>query len=87
MDITPWFEWFPACLGRDLGGVKDALLSVLRKARIGIRSIGLDPSTTGSEGFVNRLLDGFDGKLFASKYANFRKKADGHTAARYSGPA
>jgi len=33
MDVTPWMEWFPGCLGRAIDGAQVTLSTVLGKAR------------------------------------------------------
>ncbi len=33
MDVTPWMEWFLACLGRAIEGAQTALSAVLAKAK------------------------------------------------------
>jgi Fic family protein len=67
-DITPWLEWFLACLGRALTRAEGTLAAVLRKAQVWQR-IGTAPVNERQRKVLNRLLDGFDGKLTTSKYA------------------
>ncbi len=68
LDITPWMDWFLGCLGRAIDGAQTALGSVLAKARFweGVQGFALNARQTL---VMNRLLDGFDGKLTTSKYA------------------
>jgi len=68
MDITPWMEWFLGCLGRAIEGAQTALGAVLAKARFweSIRNVVLNHR---QRLVLNRLLDGFEGKLTTSKYA------------------
>ena len=73
IDITPWMEWFLACLGRAIGGAEDALSGVLKKARIWEKINLAGPVNDRQRKVVNRLLDGFDGKLSTSKYAKLAK--------------
>ena len=72
MDITPWMEWFLDCLGRAIGGAQTALGSVLSKARFweAVRNISLNER---QRLVLNRLLDGFEGKLTSSKWAKLTK--------------
>ena len=68
MDITPWMEWFLGCLGRAIDGAQTALGTVLTKARFweSIRGVSLNER---QRLVLNKLLDGFEGKLTTSKYA------------------
>jgi len=71
-DITIWLEWFLRCLGRAVGGAEEALASILRKAKIWER-INQAPVNGRQRKVINRLLDGFEGKLSTSKYAKLAK--------------
>jgi Fic family protein len=68
-DITSWLEWFLGCLGRAVAGAEEGLAGVLRKARIWDRINGLSSINERQRKVINRLLDGFEGKLSTSKYA------------------
>ncbi len=72
LDITPWMDWFLNCLGRAIEGARTALASVLQKARFweSIASISLNDR---QRLVVNRLLDGFEGKLTNAKWAKLVK--------------
>ena len=73
VDITAWLEWFLGCLGRAVAGAESALESVLRKARTWER-INQQPALNERQRkVINRLLDGFQGKLSTSKYAKLAK--------------
>ena len=72
MEISDWLEWFLACLGRSLTLAENTLASVLRKARIWAR-INQAPVNERQRTVINRLLDGFEGKLSTSKYAKLAK--------------
>ena len=41
MDVTPWMEWFLACLGRAIDGAQNILSSVLAKAKFWERIRGV----------------------------------------------
>ncbi len=72
MDVTPWMEWFLACLGRAIDGAQETLSAVLAKARFWERK--KDVKLNDRQRLViNRLLDGFEGKLTSSKYAALAK--------------
>src|SRR5713226_2991607 len=61
-------EWFLGCLGRAIDGAQTTLSAVLAKARFWEAIVGV--AINGRQRLVlNRLLDGFEGKLTTSKYA------------------
>jgi Fic family protein len=68
LDITPWMDWFLACLGRAIDGAQTTLKGVLAKARFW-ETFAATPLNERQRKVVNRLLDGFEGKLTTSKYA------------------
>ncbi len=72
MDVTPWMLWFLSCLDRAIDGAQTTLAAVLAKARFweGIRGISLNERQNL---IMNRLLEGFEGKLTTSKYAKLAK--------------
>jgi Fic family protein len=72
LDVTPWLEWFLDCLGRAFSGTETTLATVLRKARFWERTAQL--SINDRQRLVlNRLLDGFAGKLTTKKWAVLAK--------------
>jgi Fic family protein len=72
MDITPWMDWFLGCLGRAINGAQTTLAAVLSKARFWDAIAGV-PINERQRLVLNRLLDGFEGKLNTSKYAKLAK--------------
>ncbi|MBV8279339.1 MAG: Fic family protein, partial [Verrucomicrobia bacterium] len=72
VDITSWLAWFLNCLGRALARAELELGNVLRKAKIWER-INQAPVNERQRKIINRLLDGFEGKLTTSKYARIVK--------------
>jgi Fic family protein len=72
LDITEWLDWFLACLGRALTGSEKTLANVLRKARFW-ESYGRETLNARQKAMMNRLLDGFEGKLTTSKWAALAK--------------
>jgi Fic family protein len=72
LDITPWLEWFLGCLGRAIDCAQDGLAGTLRKARMW-EWINRSPVNERQRTVINRLLDGFEGKLSSSKYAKLAK--------------
>jgi Fic family protein len=72
LDITRWLEWLPVCLGRAFDRTETILATVLSKARFWDHF----PATTLNErqrSMINRLLNGFEGKLTSSKWAKLVK--------------
>lgn len=67
-----WMAWFLACLGRSIDGAGTALAGVLAKARFRERAAGLSLNARQRR-VLNRLLDGFEGKLTTSKWAKLAK--------------
>lgn len=72
LDITVWLDWFLACLDRAFDGAEATLAAVLRKARFWEALAG-QALTERQTKVVNRLLDGFEGKLTTSKWAALTK--------------
>ena len=72
LDVTPWLEWFLACLDRALGGAERALASVLAKAHFWENHRGASFNDR-QRAVINRLLNGFEGKLTTSKWAALAK--------------
>lgn len=72
LDITLWMIWFLDCLGRAIDDAQTILGSVLVKASVWekLRGVSLNERQTF---ILNRLLDGFDGKINTSKYAKLAK--------------
>ncbi|MBZ5628851.1 MAG: Fic family protein [Acidobacteriia bacterium] len=74
MDVTPWMEWFLGCLGCAIDGAQTVLSAILAKARFWERMQGV--AINDRQRFVlNRLLDGFEGKLTTTKYAKLTKSS------------
>jgi Fic family protein len=80
LDITPWLAWFLGCLDRAFDGAETTLAAVLRKARFWDQYAGVNFNDRQRR-IINRLLDGFDGKLTTSKWAKL-VKASQDTALR-----
>jgi Fic family protein len=72
LDVTAWMEWFLDCLGRAVDGAQTMLAGVLNKARFWEihQQVSLNPR---QRLILNRLLDGFTGKLTTSKYAELTR--------------
>ena len=72
MDVTAWMEWFLACLGRAIDGAQTTLAAVLRKARFW-QALRTAQINNRQRLMLNRLIDGFEGKLTTSKWAAIAK--------------
>ena len=80
LDVTAWLAWFVGCLGRALAATAGQLAQVLVKAHFWQQHQAL-PLSERQRQLVNRLLDGFTGKLTSSKWATIAKCSQ-DTAAR-----
>ena len=72
LDVTDWLEWFLACLLRAIQLAEETLAQVLAKARFWRHWAGT-PLNIRQIKLLNKLLDGFDGKLTSSKWAAVAK--------------
>ncbi|WP_373515019.1 Fic family protein [Persicitalea sp.] len=72
LDITEWLEWFLGCLDRALSAAEKTLESVLRKSRYWT-FLNQKELTERQKLMLNKLLDGFEGKLNTSKWAKITK--------------
>jgi Fic family protein len=72
LEITGWMRWFLGCLDRAFDGAEMILASVLRKARFWELHSG-EPFNDRQKKVLNRLLDGFEGKLTSSKWAKLTR--------------
>ncbi|HEY3763254.1 MAG TPA: Fic family protein [Verrucomicrobiae bacterium] len=73
-DITPWLEWFLECLGGAIAGAETLLAGIMAKARFW-ETVGRTELNTRQRRVLNRLLDGFEGKLTTSKWAKLTKSS------------
>lgn len=74
MNVTPWMEWFLDCLGRAIDGAQTVLAAVLAKARFWDHAQGISMNDR-QRLVLNRLLDGFEGKLTTTTYAKLTKSS------------
>jgi Fic family protein len=72
LEVTPWLEWFLGCFSRAVDNAQKLLENTLQKARFW--------ETQAAGGFnvrqtkiLNRLLEGFEGKLTTGKWAAINK--------------
>jgi Fic family protein len=80
MDISGWLRWFLGCLDRAFNGAEIVLENVLRKARFW-EAFAAEKLNDRQQAMLNRLLDGFEGKLTSSKWAIITKTSQ-DTASR-----
>jgi len=74
LDISEWIEWYLNCLNRALGASERMLAAVLVKAGFWKAYAG-DTFNDRQRKVINRLLDGFEGKLTSSKWAKLTKSS------------
>lgn len=68
LDITRWMLWFVGCFDRAVDSAGETLAAVLAKARFWQRAQGVSMNDR-QRLVMNRMLDGWKGKLTSSKYA------------------
>jgi len=75
LDVTEWLAWFLETLHRAVDQAQQTLDAVLAKTRFWQRwaAPGSAPLNGRQVELVNRLLDGFEGKLTSSKWAAIAK--------------
>ena len=72
MDITAWLEWFLVCLDRAIISTENTLAKVLKKARFWSGQ-SAEAINERQRVMINKLFDGFEGKLTSSKWAKIAK--------------
>ncbi|MEP7238938.1 MAG: Fic family protein [Ferruginibacter sp.] len=72
LDITDWLSWFLHCLQRSLQATDETLAVVLHKARFWEQH-AKTVLNNRQVLMLNKLLDGFTGKLTSSKWATIAK--------------
>ena len=68
LDITPWLEWFLGCLDHAIDGAEHILAGIFHKAHFW-EAHTHKPFNERQRAVINRLFDGFEGKLTSSKWA------------------
>jgi len=68
LEITKWLRWFLECLGRAFDRAEELFGAVMDKARFWERFADTAVNERQRK-VLNRLLNGFEGKLTSSKYA------------------
>jgi Fic family protein len=72
LDVTMWLEWFLGCFDRAVESAQKTLESTLRKARFW-ETHARQELNERQRSILNRLLDGFEGKLTTRKWAALGK--------------
>ena len=72
LDITSWIKWFFGCLGRAIENAHSTLDVIVSKAQFW-ESLAETSLNERQRKILNRMLDGFDGKLTSSKWAKMTK--------------
>lgn len=72
LDITPWLDWFLDCLDRAFDRADTILSTVLKKANFWEQH-RRQSFNDRQRLVINKLLDGFEGKLTSSKWATLAK--------------
>ena len=72
LEITKWLEWFLDCLGRAIDEAEETLATVIKKARFW-ESHARVSFNDRQRLLLNKLIDGFEGKLTSSKWAKLAK--------------
>ena len=72
LDITEWIVWFLNCMDRSLQSSDKILSSVLKKSKFW-ESHADQTFSERQRKLINRLLDGFEGNLTSSRWANIGK--------------
>ena len=74
LDITEWIVWFLTCLMHALDATDVTLSSIMQKAMFWER-YGTSNLNDRQRLIINKLLDGFEGKLNTSKWAKIAKSS------------
>ena len=72
LDITDWQVWFLECLARAIGSARQTLATILTKDSFW-EAHASDALNERQVKILNRLLDGFEGKLTSSKWATMNR--------------
>lgn len=72
LDITEWLTWFLECLGRAIDASDMVLASVMRKAKLWMMPVA-QTFNDRQRLLLNKLMDGFEGKLTSSKWAKIAR--------------
>jgi Fic family protein len=72
LDITDWLNWFLNCLNQALSATEEVLVAVINKSRYW--TLWTEKKINSRQRLLlNKLLDGFQGKLTTSKWAKIAR--------------
>ena len=72
LDITNWLQWFLKCMLNALNNTDTAFNKIILKAKFW-KKYETTNFNDRQKLLINKLLDGFDGKLSSSKWAKIAK--------------
>lgn len=72
LDITTWLLWFIECLDKAISSSEENLSGVTQKAKFWEMHQGVALNERQNK-MLNKLIDGFEGKLTSSKWAKIAK--------------
>jgi len=72
LDVTAWLEWFLGCFSRALSNSQNILQGTLNKARFW-EANATQRINERQRNVINRLFDGFEGKLTSGKWAKMNR--------------
>ncbi|MBI2070137.1 MAG: Fic family protein [Elusimicrobia bacterium] len=72
LDVTEWMLWFLNCLDRAIAGTESSLASVFKKDQFW-KTHAATALNERQRLMLNKLLDGFEGKMTSSKWAALTK--------------
>lgn len=72
LDVTEWLEWFLICLDRALSATAETLADIMLKAKFWDK-YNNEAFNDRQKLMLNKLMDGFVGKLNSSKWAKITK--------------
>ena len=72
LDITPWILWFLDCIELAINGAEQSLEHIRSKARFWEKYSGASFNERQLS-MINKMIDGFEGKLTSSKWAIIMK--------------
>jgi Fic family protein len=72
LDLTDWIKWFLNCLINSLNSTQKTLETILAKAKFWTAHANTALNQR-QKMLLNKLLDGFEGKLTSSKWAKIGK--------------
>jgi Fic family protein len=72
LDVTEWMAWFLGCLDRAIAGTESSLAVVFKKEQFWKKHVAVSINER-QRLMLNKLLDGFEGKLTSTKWATLAK--------------